>query len=239
VSIRIRRATKRSLVAAAIGAQAIINVVGIAGLPEDAPLFLQWIEAAYPAGGWVFFIAMIYWIFWIGGDEVAEARKLEAAQRIASLEKQNAALEAAVSKREAKRLDVLMLSELWEQGSGFSAQRVTMDKFSAWEADVEKWELVTLAVLKTKFSHQTAIAFKFVKFNPNENFVYKISDAHNADLQQLVARCRILSDILCQYKEYWSPMTGAERVALRAGLAIFEAHASATHSRKELEPERR
>ena len=150
----------------------------------------------------------------------------------------NLALVAASLERKLiTKNHVLTLSVLLERGYEFNAQRISADQFDGWESGLEAWENLTLKYLASNFSHQDAVAFANVKYDPKENFIFKISADHNNCLQRTAARLEKLREIIGRHEEAWSPISPAERQGINTTLAVFQAQVLAADGVQALDEE--
>ena len=74
------------------------------------------------------------------------------------------------------------------------------------------------------------LAFKYIQFNPNENFIFKISDDHNDHLQETAARLGKLREIIKRHEGDWSPISQIEKQQIDAALTVVEAQILAADS---------
>ncbi|MCH8095956.1 MAG: hypothetical protein IID53_02595 [Proteobacteria bacterium] len=133
-----------------------------------------------------------------------------------------AAATASLTNKTTIRNNVLALSVLLEKGYDFNTKRISADQFDEWVSGLKAWETLTLQYIASKFSHQDAVAFSNVTFDPKDNFIFKISDDHNKHLQETAARLGKLREIIKRYEGDWSPISLMERKKINAALAAFE-----------------
>ena len=144
---------------------------------------------------------------------------------------------ASLTHKAITRNNVLTLSVLLEKGHDFNAERISADQFDEWVSRLKAWEILTLKYVASKFSHQEAVVFKNVKFNPNENFIFKVSDDHNRHLQEIAVRIGKLQEIIKRYQGDWSPISLTERTKINAALAVFEVQVLAADGKQALNEE--
>jgi hypothetical protein len=134
-----------------------------------------------------------------------------------------------LTEQRMRRYDVLVLSVLLEKGNDLCVKRIKQEDFETWAKDVKNWLNITMAYLATKFSHQDAVAFGTVTFNPKQNFIFKISDQHNSDLNELSARIEVAKKIIARHEDIWSPLTIEERKGIEAFISVIERQAAASN----------
>ena len=188
------RSAKRSVVAVIAGANIILVIVGLAGVRGDLQTWLGWVPYVYPLGGWLSLILTIYWLFWIGGDEVAEARESRDTQRIAALEAEKAELQGALKSQQVTSSTVFLMSVLLDRGNQILIERITEADYPAWVDKMKGWRRLTLHFIQSQVSFPAAVAFNTTHFTDKKAFKHRVSDEHNTDLLTLEARLQKLSE---------------------------------------------
>lgn len=136
----------------------------------------------------------------------------------------------ALKQQVVNRFNVLTLSILLEQGYVINIERISLDQFENWTNRLRAWEILALKYIATAFSHQDAVAFKNVHYHMKENFIFKISDEHNRELQQLTTRLKTLREIVNRHQGAWSPVSPVEREQIETYLVDLNSQISASDS---------
>jgi hypothetical protein len=160
------------------------------------------------------------------------------AETIATLQQQLATLKAAVAQhsiqQSTSRIErARVLTVLWERGQELMLERIAIDQLGDWSRRVDKWEVLTLKYIATKYSQQEAVAFRVSAYNANK-YTYQVNDEHGKKLTGLSIRCRQLKETLGKEPASWSPISREQRDAVCEYLGRIEAKLAASNGDKAL-----
>lgn len=144
---------------------------------------------------------------------------------------------AALAQKTVSQINIRIISVLLEEGYALSVERLTSERFEVWVQEIRNWEFVTLKFIATVISHQDAVTFKTVRYNTRENFIFKIHEDHNHELQTLTARLNILRDIVSRFKQDWAPLSKQEKGEIKVLLDAFKSEVLASDGNKALNEE--
>ncbi len=143
-------------------------------------------------------------------------------QRVGALESTINSLGVQAVNIRAATLTASSLSILIERGWDLSMRRITVDELPNWIQEVNAWNLNCMALLRTGISHQDAVSFKTVIYDPQRDIVYKVNEDHNNLLNALFARIELLQGISTRYKAYWLTITPQWRAVVEDHLTKFK-----------------
>ena len=127
-----------------------------------------------------------------------------------------------------------VLSCLLDRGQALLTEELTAEQVPDWLTRSDRWERVTLKYLAIAYSHQDAIAFQYIHYNPSKGFSRAVNDAHKDRWLQNTVRCTTLKSILNREPEAWTTLTPHHQKAVNKYLANLEAQLFAADGDKAL-----